>query len=71
VTSLVASLTKWGLCQEAAARAGHDLERASQCKDGELECLFCPFDDQPQPGALQQNDLRFALGHWDSLGMPQ
>ena len=59
----------WDLCLEAAIGDGHTIEEALQCRGCELECLFCPFDDEEVPG-LQQNDMRFPLGHFDDLGMP-
>ena len=63
-------MTAWDECLEAATSTGHTAEQASQCKGCELECLFCPFDDDGGP-KLQQSDLRFPLGHWDNLGMPE
>ena len=61
------SLTMWDKCFEAARRAGYTFVEASLCRDGELECLYCPFREGETAGALQQTDLEFPHGNWDDL----
>ena len=67
----VLDLNQWYLCLEAATRAGHSVEEALKCQGCELECLFCPFEEDGEVPGLQRNDMRFPLGHFDDLGVPR